>query len=148
MGRALIDTGANVIVAAETAFANALASRGLDEREGLNLKVNVSPDSHFMGVLGTALFALDHIHSSRIPVEATKTMAYTVGIDVGSTYAKALVLSSDMRIARRAVTNTGFKLAEVARKLFDRSLAEGGLEDKDIAYVLGDGLWSRHGEFQ
>jgi len=37
---------------------------------GLNLKVNVSPDSHFMGALGAALFALDHIRSSRVPVVA------------------------------------------------------------------------------
>ena len=35
---------------------------------GLNLKVNVSPDSHFMGALGAALFALDHIRSCRVPV--------------------------------------------------------------------------------
>ena len=33
VGRALIDTGANVITAAETAFAQALACKGLDERE-------------------------------------------------------------------------------------------------------------------
>jgi predicted CoA-substrate-specific enzyme activase len=33
VGRALIDTGANVIAAAENAFAAALASDGLDERE-------------------------------------------------------------------------------------------------------------------
>ncbi len=30
-------------------------------------KVNVSPDSHFMGALGAALFALDHIRASRAP---------------------------------------------------------------------------------
>jgi (R)-2-hydroxyacyl-CoA dehydratese activating ATPase len=36
--------------------------------KGLNLKVNVSPDSHFMGALGAALFALGHIRSSRVPV--------------------------------------------------------------------------------
>ena len=70
-------------------------------------------------------------------------MTYTVGIDVGSTYAKALVLSSDMHIAGRAMSNTGFKLAEVARKLFDRSLAEAGLEQKDIAYVVATGF-GRH----
>lgn len=35
--------------------------------KGLDLKVNVSPDSHFMGALGGALFALDHIRSSRVP---------------------------------------------------------------------------------
>jgi predicted CoA-substrate-specific enzyme activase len=32
---------------------------------GLGLKVNVSEDSHFMGALGAALFALDHIFASR-----------------------------------------------------------------------------------
>ena len=36
----------------------------------MNLKVNVSPDSHFMGALGAALFALDHIRVSRVPVAA------------------------------------------------------------------------------
>ena len=70
-------------------------------------------------------------------------MAYTVGIDVGSTYAKALVLSSDMRIAGWAMTNTGFKLTEVARKLFDQSLAGAGLEYKDVAYVVATGF-GRH----
>ncbi len=34
---------------------------------GLGLKVNVSEDSHFMGALGAALFALDHIITSRVP---------------------------------------------------------------------------------
>ena len=70
-------------------------------------------------------------------------MTYTVGIDLGSTYAKALVLSADMRIAGRAMTHTGFKLAEVARKLFDRSLAEAGLDQKDVAYVVSTGF-GRH----
>ncbi len=39
--------------------------QALDER--LGLKVNVSEDSHFMGALGAALFALDHILASRTP---------------------------------------------------------------------------------
>jgi predicted CoA-substrate-specific enzyme activase len=34
---------------------------------GLGLKVNVSEESHFMGALGAALFALDHIMASRSP---------------------------------------------------------------------------------
>jgi len=34
----------------------------------LGLKVNVSDDSHYMGALGAALFALDHILASRVPV--------------------------------------------------------------------------------
>ncbi|HXU09409.1 MAG TPA: acyl-CoA dehydratase activase, partial [Blastocatellia bacterium] len=35
---------------------------------GMSLKVNVSEDSHFMGALGAALFALDHIVLSRAPI--------------------------------------------------------------------------------
>ena len=37
---------------------------------GLGLEVNVSEDSHFMGALGAALFALDQILTSRTPVMA------------------------------------------------------------------------------
>lgn len=70
-------------------------------------------------------------------------MVYTVGIDVGSTYAKALVLSSDFRIVGRAMTHTGFKLAEVAHMLFDRSLSEAGLEQTDVSYVVATGF-GRH----
>ena len=36
---------------------------------GLDCKINVSEDSHFMGALGAALFALDHILASRVPAE-------------------------------------------------------------------------------
>ena len=36
--------------------------------EKLGKKLNVSEDSHFMGALGAALFALDHILASRKPV--------------------------------------------------------------------------------
>ena len=35
--------------------------------KSLGMKVNVSEDSHFMGALGAALFALDHIRASRTP---------------------------------------------------------------------------------
>ncbi len=37
--------------------------------DGLGKKVNVGEDSHFMGALGAALFALDHIFSSRKPAK-------------------------------------------------------------------------------
>lgn len=70
-------------------------------------------------------------------------MTYTVGIDVGSTYTKALILSDDFRIVGKALTNTGFKLAEVSRKLFDLSLAQAGLQDADVAYVVATGF-GRH----
>ena len=54
-------------------------------------------------------------------------MTYTLGIDLGSTYAKALILSDDFRVAGKAMAHTGFKLAEISRKLFDKAL--------DLAYL-------------
>ncbi|MDH3945011.1 MAG: acyl-CoA dehydratase activase [Anaerolineae bacterium] len=38
--------------------------------ETLELKLNISEESHYMGALGAALFALDHILASRSPAEA------------------------------------------------------------------------------
>lgn len=70
-------------------------------------------------------------------------MTYTVGIDVGSTYAKALILSDDFRIAGKAMANTGFKLAEVSQRLFDLALVQAGLSDADISYVVATGF-GRH----
>jgi predicted CoA-substrate-specific enzyme activase len=48
----------------------------------LGLRMNVSEESHFMGALGAALFALDHILSSRVPAD-TKMHSYAqLPIDV------------------------------------------------------------------
>ncbi len=43
----------------------------LEER--LGTKVNVSDDSHFMGALGAALFALDHVLASRAPATTARS---------------------------------------------------------------------------
>lgn len=47
-------------------------NRGMVEvlDEALGLKMNVSEDSHFMGALGAALFAMDRVRSSRVPAGA------------------------------------------------------------------------------
>ena len=70
-------------------------------------------------------------------------MTYTVGIDVGSTYTKAVITSADMRIVGKALANTGFKLAAVSRRVFDQSLEQAGLKEGDIAYVVATGF-GRH----
>ena len=43
--------------------------------ENLNIKLNVSSDSHFMGALGAALYAMDHIQGSRVPLSAVESSA-------------------------------------------------------------------------
>jgi predicted CoA-substrate-specific enzyme activase len=70
-------------------------------------------------------------------------MTYTVGIDVGSTYSKALILSDHFEIVGKALANTGFRLAHVARTLLDLSLAQAGLEASDISYIVATGF-GRH----
>jgi predicted CoA-substrate-specific enzyme activase len=70
-------------------------------------------------------------------------MSYTAGIDVGSTYTKAIILSDDREIAGRAVTPTGFKLTEVAEQTFRRAVTDAGLSTGDIAYIVGTGF-GRH----
>ncbi len=70
-------------------------------------------------------------------------MIYTVGIDVGSTYTKALVLSADNEIVGRAMEPTGFKLTEVAGRMRDRAIAAAGLSSGDVAYTVATGF-GRH----
>src|SRR3990170_860485 len=43
--------------------------------QALELSMNVSDDSHFMGAIGAALFALDHVLGSRLPARARENVA-------------------------------------------------------------------------
>ena len=60
-------------------------------------------------------------------------MTLTAGIDVGSTYTKAVLLDGDGRIAGRAMLKTGFKLAEAAERAYDAALADAGVTASDVA---------------
>ena len=71
-------------------------------------------------------------------------MTFTAGIDVGSTYTKALLLDDDGRIAGRAMRRTGFRLAEAARGVYDEALAAAGVSEANVVYVIGTG----YGRFQ
>ncbi len=42
-------------------------------KDAVDLPVNVSEDSHYMGALGAALFAMDHILSSRLPAASEES---------------------------------------------------------------------------
>jgi predicted CoA-substrate-specific enzyme activase len=66
-------------------------------------------------------------------------MNRTAGIDVGSTYTKAVILASGRRIAGRAMTKTGFRLAEAARRVYDAALEQAGVVEDDISYVIATG---------
>jgi predicted CoA-substrate-specific enzyme activase len=70
-------------------------------------------------------------------------MIFTVGIDVGSTYTKALVLNDRNEIVTRALTSTGFKLAETSERLYEQVLNQAGIEKADVGYVIATGF-GRH----
>jgi len=70
-------------------------------------------------------------------------MTYTAGIDVGSTYTKALVLGPDDEIVGRAMQPTGFKLAEAAERAYRDAVSAAGLSVDDVAYLIATG-YGRH----
>lgn len=70
-------------------------------------------------------------------------MTFTAGIDVGSTYTKALVLKDGFEIIGRALDSTGFRLAEIAEGTYERALAQAGIRAGDVAYVVATGF-GRH----
>jgi predicted CoA-substrate-specific enzyme activase len=66
-------------------------------------------------------------------------MIYVAGIDIGSTYSKALLLDERLKVAGRAVRRTGFKLALAAEGVFDELLRDAGLERSQVTYVAATG---------
>ncbi|UCD25267.1 MAG: hypothetical protein JSW51_04920, partial [Gemmatimonadota bacterium] len=70
-------------------------------------------------------------------------MTYAAGIDVGSTYTKAILLSDNNEIVGRAMLPTGFKLAEVAEKACSQAVETAGVEREQVQYVVATGF-GRH----
>jgi predicted CoA-substrate-specific enzyme activase len=70
-------------------------------------------------------------------------MIYTAGIDVGSTYTKAVIVDETNRIAGQALNHTGFKLAEVSRQVYEGALKNAQLPESAISYVVATGF-GRH----
>ena len=68
---------------------------------------------------------------------------YTTGVDVGSTYTKAVVLKDGHEIVSRAMINTGFRLEEAARKAYNNALELAGLQEADSSYLVTTGF-GRH----
>lgn len=70
-------------------------------------------------------------------------MNYVIGIDVGSTYTKAVILDADREIVGKAMTNTGFQLAKAARQTFNLALDQANMQEGDIDYIVATGF-GRH----
>ena len=69
--------------------------------------------------------------------------ATTLGLDVGSTYTKAVLVDESRRILARAMEPTGSRLIEVARRTAEVVVEEEGLELAEVDYVITTG-YGRH----
>ena len=70
-------------------------------------------------------------------------MTWTAGVDIGSTYVKAVVLDDGRAIAGRAMEPTGFRLAESAERALGRALEAAGIARERLAYTVSTGF-GRH----
>lgn len=66
-------------------------------------------------------------------------MIRVLGLDVGATYTKGLVMDEDRNVLGRSLVKTGFNLAGAAEKGFAEALAAAGLEVDQIEYVASTG---------
>src|SRR5687768_970237 len=66
-------------------------------------------------------------------------MIYVVGLDIGSTYTKAIALDGDRKVVGTAVRRTGFKLAQASEAAFEDLLKNSGLQRADVVYVGATG---------
>jgi (R)-2-hydroxyacyl-CoA dehydratese activating ATPase len=79
-------------------------------------------------------------------------MTITAGIDVGSTYTKAILINGEIggehEILARALLPTGFKLDQAARSCFETCLEQAGLAKSDVEYVIATGIGRHQAEFK
>jgi predicted CoA-substrate-specific enzyme activase len=75
-------------------------------------------------------------------------MTVTVGLDVGSTYTKAIVIDGARKVIGRDLRPTGFKLGEVSRTAYRGCLAAAGLQERDVDYVIATGIGRHQVEFK
>ena len=66
-------------------------------------------------------------------------MIKVVGIDVGATYTKALVLDEERSIVGRSMVKTGFNLAGAAERGYAEVLVAAGLAEDEVDYVASTG---------
>jgi predicted CoA-substrate-specific enzyme activase len=66
-------------------------------------------------------------------------MAYTAGVDVGSTQTKAVVIDEAKNIVGRALIDTGANVVIAAEQAFSRALESAKADEEEVEYVIGTG---------
>lgn len=75
-------------------------------------------------------------------------MRITAGIDIGSTYTKAIIIDEGRAILAQDLRPTGFKLKEVARDAYEICLEKAGLVPDDVSYVIATGIGRHQADFK
>ena len=75
-------------------------------------------------------------------------MTLTAGVDVGSTYTKAALMDQDGVVVAKAIRNTGFRLTEVARIVYQDCLDQLGLGVQGCDYVIATGIGRHRVDFK
>ncbi len=70
-------------------------------------------------------------------------MPYSIGLDIGSTYTKAVVMDEGHGIVARAMRATGSRLNEAAAATSKQAIEKAGLKPGDIDYCITTG-YGRH----
>lgn len=70
-------------------------------------------------------------------------MIQTAGIDIGSTYTKAVVADADGRVLGRSMEPTGFRLQQAAERALERALGAAQCERANLRYIVTTGF-GRH----
>jgi len=66
-------------------------------------------------------------------------MAYAAGVDVGSTQTKAVILDESRQIVGRALNDTGANVVAAAERAFAAALADSGVQEEEVEYIVGTG---------
>src|SRR5574340_69088 len=66
-------------------------------------------------------------------------MAYTAGVDVGSTQTKAIVINEAKKIVGRALIDTGANVVMAAEQAFSKAIQDARAQEEEVEYVIGTG---------
>ncbi len=66
-------------------------------------------------------------------------MAYSAGVDVGSTQTKATIINEDREIVGRALVDTGANVIQAAESAYQKALEDSGLREVEVEYIVGTG---------
>ncbi len=66
-------------------------------------------------------------------------MAYSAGVDVGSTQTKAIIINEAREIVSRALIDTGANVVKAAENAYVEALKNGNIREEEVEYVVGTG---------